>query len=128
MSGSRSLLVAGLATAALLLGAGFLLLRGPAVVAQVSVVNPSEFDVLVEVSRADREAWTSVTTVDSGSSSLTRDVIDQGELWVFRFRAQGRDGGQTRMARADLRRAGWSFEIPAEVIDRLRRSGAPATP
>jgi hypothetical protein len=128
MSGTRSLLVGGLAAAALLLLAGTLLLRGPGVVAEISIVNPSEFDVQVDVSRPGGEGWTSVATVDSGSSSVARDVIDQGEIWVFRFRAQGRDGGERPMSRPDLRRAGWSFEIPAEVIDRLRQSGAPATP
>lgn len=105
------------------------LLRGPTVVPWVSIVNGSEFDILVEVSgRGGADGWTSVMTADRRSSSQVSDVIDQGELWIFRFRAQGRNGGEIRLARSDLRGAGWSLEIPPEVVGRLRTSGAPATP
>lgn len=117
------------AVIALALAGSTTLLRGPTVVPRVSIVNGSELDNLVEVSGRDGGGgWTSVTTVDRRSSSQVSDVIDQGELWIFRFRAQGRTGGEIRLARGDLRGAGWSLEIPPEVVDRLRTSGAPATP
>ena len=129
MSARSQALIAGLAATAATLAGGSLLLRGPTVVEEVSVANPSEFDLHVEVSGGDgREGWLSITTVDSRSTSVAHDVIDQGELWVFRFSAQGRIGGERRIARADLRQAQWSLEVPVEVVDRLRQSGAPATP
>lgn len=125
---SQALIAVLAATAATLVG-GSLLLRGPTVVEEVSVANPSEFDVHVEVSRGEGpDGWISITTVDSRSTGVARDVIDQGEQWVFRFSTQGRAGGESRVARAELRQAQWSLEVPVEVVDRLRRSGAPATP
>lgn len=129
MSARSQALIAGLAATAATLVGGSLLLRGPTVVEEVSVANPSEFDVHVEVSRGDDpDGWISITTVDSRSTSVAHDVIDQGELWVFRFSTQGRVGGESRIARDDLRQTQWSLEVPVDVVDRLRQSGTPATP
>lgn len=115
------------AAAAVLAAAGRLLLADPALVARVSVVNPSEYDITVEVSRGD-ERWLGITTVDNASTGLAYDVIDQGDQWVFRFRAQGRLGGEVRLSRAELRDAGWTVAVPPTVVDRLRQTGAPPAP
>ncbi len=68
------------------------------------------------------------TTAAKGSTTSAADVIDQGPTWRFPFRAQGRDGGELRISRADLEQAGWSIGVPTPVIDRLRQQGAPPTP
>jgi len=119
---------AGVVAAALALGLGPLLLRGPQFVERVSVVNPSPYDIHVEVTGQDRGGWLSVTTADHGATGVGREVVDQGPVWIFRFLAQGRDGGELRISRRDLAQAGWSFEVPAAAIDRIRDAGAPPTP
>ncbi|CAN5237186.1 hypothetical protein BH18ACT4_BH18ACT4_16110 [soil metagenome] len=107
---------------------GPLLPGGPDLVGSVAVVNASEYDIQVQVSDDDRGGWMSLTTAESESTSVTSHVIDQGDAWVFRFSAQGRDGGELRMTRADLDQADWSVEIPDAVVDHLRQQGAPPTP
>ncbi len=107
---------------------GPLLLREPSFVERVSFVNRAPYDLRVEVSDDNQDRWMGVTTADAASTTLALEVIDQGPIWVFRFSAQGRDGDQLRISRADLQQAGWRIEIPDSVTDRLRQAGAPPTP
>lgn len=111
-----------------LLALGPSLLRGPAFVERIAIVNASPYDIGVEVTDADRDGWTSVTTAGSGATSFGLEVVDQGPVWIFRFRSQGRDGGELRTTRDELRDRRWSVEVPAEVSDRLRRAGVSPTP
>ena len=110
------------------LSIGGFVLRGSAFVDEVSVTNPSEYDIGVQVSDGDGDGWVAVTTVSRRSTNTTSDVIDQGEVWVFRFRAQGREGGELRVERRDLEQAGWTVLVPDEVIQHLRDIGAPPPP
>jgi len=121
-------LAAAVISAGLAVGLGSALLGGPAFVERVSVVNASPYDIHVEVTGEARDGWLSVTTVDHGATGLGLEVIDQGPIWIFRFTAQGRDGGELRILRRDLQQAGWSIEVPDAVIDRLRQAGASPTP
>lgn len=109
-------------------GLGPVLLRGPAFVERVSFVNRGPYDIHVEVSGGERSGWMIVTTADKESTSFGFEIIDQGDIWVFRFRAQGREGGELRTSRAELQQAGWTVEIPEAVTARLRDAGAPPTP
>ena len=104
------------------------LLGGPAFVDEVSIVNPSEYDVHVEVSGGGEEGWMSITTATKRSTTAAQAVIDQGATWVFRFSTQGRAGGEVRISRADLRRDGWTVRVPDTVVDGFRRQGVPASP
>lgn len=107
---------------------GSFVLRGPAFVDEVSVTNPNEYDIGVQVTGGDREGWMAMTTVSQRAAKTTVHVIDQGEAWVFRFRAQGREGGELRVERGDLEQTGWTVTIPDEVIQHLRDLGAPPSP
>lgn len=117
-----------LVAALVALGVGSIVLRGPAFVDEVSITNSSEYDIGVQVGGADRDGWMAVTTASSRSTTTTRDVIDQGEVWVFRFRAQGREGGEVRVTRRELELADWTLEVPDDVIQHLRDLGAPPSP
>ncbi len=70
----------------------------------------------------------SLATADREATTDAVDVIDQGPRWVFRFTAEGRDGGELRIARAALKQAGWTVDVPEGVIERLRQQGAPLSP
>lgn len=115
------------ATAAVVIG-GARLSPGPAFVDKISVVNSSEFDIHVEASGGDGQGWVSVATADRASTTVAAQVLDQGTLWIFRFRAQGLQGGELRVTGSDLKRAGWSLQIPDSVIENLRQQGATPSP
>jgi hypothetical protein len=55
-------------------------------------------------------------------------VVDQGEVWLFRFDSQGKTGGELRLNRSELEASGWRIAIPDEVGTRLADAGAPPTP
>lgn len=120
-------IAAAVAAAGLAAGLGPVLLRGPAFVERITFVNHGPYDIHVEAS-GEQRTWMSVTTADSDSTSFGLEVIDHGPIWIFRFTAQGRDGGEVSTTRADLRRARWTIEIPEAITDRLRDAGAPPTP
>ena len=127
MTGTRFLAAAAVCAA----GVGLFgprLLGGPAFVDEISIVNPSEYDVHVEVSGGGEEGWMSVTTATQRSTAAAQAVIDQGATWVFRFSTQGRPGGEVRISRADLRREAWAVRVPDAVVDSFRSRGVPASP
>ena len=72
--------------------------------------------------------WTSAGSVRQLSTADVQEVIDQGDVWQFRFDSQGMSGGQLRLTRAELESAGWHIAIPVEVGTRLAEAGAPPTP
>lgn len=68
-----------------------------------------------------------VAIAESGSSDVAREVIDQGEVWIFRFRHWGEPVGELRMTRGELERSGWRVEVPETVSEHLRDLGRPET-
>lgn len=91
----------------------------PESVERIEIVNPTGYDLRVEVS-GDGRLWLPLSLVESGSRVTVRDVIDQGERWMFRFRRFGDQVGEVSLSRTKLESAGWRLEIPAEVGERLR--------
>ena len=101
----------------------FAFLQSPATVDSVSVSNPSDYNISVQVRGVDG-GWMPLTTVPEHQTKATRDVIDQGDSWTFRFAAQGRSGGQVRIDRTALEAAGWTIQMPDHVIEQLVERGA----
>jgi hypothetical protein len=104
------------------------LARGPAFVDEVDVVNRSPYELLVDVRGGPDDGWVRLGYVDQDGSTVVRDVLDQGGSWTFRFRTQGRDGGQLTVSRSALARAEWRIDVPDAVEARLRAAGAPPSP
>jgi hypothetical protein len=105
---------------------GVVTLREPARVSSLTFTNTSNYDVVVDVSSSARRSWLPLAVVDAGTTREYRDVLDQGSTWVFRFRAQGVDGGEVAVSRHELAAAGWKLAIPNDVLQRLQAAGAPA--
>lgn len=101
------------------------LLAMPATVDRLTVENPTAYDISVAVSGANDDGWMSVLIVEHDGTAWTTNVIDQGDTWRFRFRGQGRAGGELTINRSDLVTADWTVTIPTEVGDRLAELGAP---
>jgi hypothetical protein len=107
---------------------GLVALDEPDRVGRLTVSNPTEFDVAVDISSSETGPWLPVALVDPGMTRGYDQVLDQGGTWVFRYRAQGRDGGVVTIARSDLAAAGWTIGVPDVVVQRLRAAGAPPSP
>jgi hypothetical protein len=104
------------------------LLEGPSFVDRLSVENPTRYDIGIDVTDADRDGWMAIGTARRATSSTFEEIIDQGDVWIFRFRAQGEDGGELRVTRQELEGDGWKLTIPESVGDDLQAKGAAFPP
>jgi hypothetical protein len=97
--------------------------RLPKTVDRLTVSNPSEFNVLVEVSDGDARGWTAASTARHDGEN----VIDQGDAWTLRFTIGSIAGDPVPLSRDELVSSGWYVEVPQAVIDHARNAGvAPA--
>lgn len=97
----------------------------PPTVDRITIANPNEYDLDVDVTGQDRDAWLPLAIVEAGSEDVVEDVIDQGEVWIFRFKHFGDPIEEVRLTRGELERNGWRVEVPAEVGQRLQQLGRP---
>jgi hypothetical protein len=110
--------VAGLAAAAFVLEA----MRSPSFVKQVTVENPTVYQLEVDVSDG-RQGWLGLGAVVREGTQTFLEVIDQGDTWVFRFAYGGIDGGEITLRREELARSRWRVRVPDEVRARLAAAG-----
>jgi hypothetical protein len=101
---------------------------GPKTVPRITFENPTGYALDIEVSSGPGDGWTSAGSVRQRSTAEVTEVIDHGDVWLFRFDSQGASGGELRLSRAELEASGWRVAIPAEVGARLAGAGAPPTP
>jgi hypothetical protein len=101
--------------------------RLPAAVDRVDVVNPTPYELSVDV-RSPGGGWVPLGYVARNDTTTVRDVLDAGGRWTFRFQGQGRDGGRAEVTRAQLATDGWRLRVPPQVEGRLRTAGAPPSP
>jgi hypothetical protein len=99
----------------------------PPTVERITIANPTAYDLDVDVTDRDRDGWLPLVIVEAGSEDVAQEVIDQGEVWIFRFRHFGDPVGELSLTRAELERKGWRVEVPAEVEDRLQQLGRPTS-
>jgi hypothetical protein len=104
-----------------------LLIPSPATVDHVTIKNGSEFDLNIDATSASHDGWTPVGIALAHADTDMRDVIDHGDVWVFRFTGQGHDAGELRITRADLAASNWSLTVPASVAQQLRDAGVPGS-
>jgi hypothetical protein len=90
----------------------------------VEVSNPTAYEISVSVSDGSGGGEMALLTLEPGETRSASGVRDQGESWVFVFRAHGVDGGEVRLGRDELREAGWQVTVPDEVARQLEAAGA----
>ena len=99
---------------------------GPApTVDRVTIRNPTDYDIHVDVTGSERDGWLPLAIVEHGSETVVHDVIDQGARWTFRFVHEGDEAGEISFPRSELKRDGWRVEIPAETGEQLKDLGTP---
>ena len=106
---------------------GLAFLQPPATVRRVSIENTSEYNIGIEVHGASG-GWTDLASAGGQSTTERHEVVDHGDVWIFRFTSQGRQAGELRISRADLRAAGWTIQIPAATVHELMDTGTPLPP
>lgn len=97
----------------------------PSAVESITIINPTAYDLDVDVTDGDRGGWLPLTVVEAMSEDVAQEVIDQGEVWIFRFRHFGEPVGEMALTRSELERNDWRVEVPAEVEERLQQLGRP---
>ena len=104
-----------------------LLTPSPGTVDRVTIKNGSEFDVNIDATNASHDGWTPVGIALAHADTNMREIIDHGDVWIFRFSGQGRDAGELRMTRSELAASNWSLTVPASVAQELRDAGVPGS-
>lgn len=90
---------------------------------RVTVINQTEFPASVAVAGVERDEWLGLGRAQQKGSQAFTEVIDQGEVWVFRFGYIDRHQVEMEMSREELANAGWRVQVPASFADELRRMG-----
>jgi hypothetical protein len=96
--------------------------------ADLAVENPTEYDVRIEVSGGEDDGSLTIGTARRRATSRFEGVIDQGDIWVFRFTAQGHEAGELRVDRDDLESDGWRVVIPERLGEELAARGVTPPP
>ncbi len=100
---------------------------GPHFIARVAVVNPTAYDLDVNINGPDG-SLTLLGVAGRQRTTVFTDVADQGAVWFFHFRAQGQDGGSATYPHQDLQAAGWQVTVPAGLAGRLASEGVQPPP
>lgn len=120
--------VVGGLVALVLLFAGTQALAGPGVIEQVTVDNPTPYQVEVAVSGSDGGSQLALGPVAAGEHHAFASVVGQGDRWVVHVTSARSDGGEFVLSRAELERTKWVITIPADVASRLAANGASSRP
>jgi hypothetical protein len=110
------------AAALCLVTAAHLTADRPSFVSEVTVVNPTVYEVSVELG-GDHGGHLDPGTIRREHTATFEEVIDQGPRWVVRFSYGGVPAGEVSLSRAQLAAAGWRITVPPEVGERLRLAG-----
>jgi hypothetical protein len=95
---------------------------------EVTFVNETDYPAHTEVSGASQETWLNLTTAQPESETTVHEVIDQGDVWVFRFEYAGRHEEELEMSRSELVKAEWKVEVPQSFGATLQRLGVEPPP
>lgn len=113
------------AVAALLVAASGL--RLPAHVDEVMIDNPHDWPAHIQVTDEDRDGWVGVGTVGRETEQGFLEIVDQGEVWIFRFSYAG-EAVELRVLGAQLEDDDWRVTVPDEFAETLRARGVAAAP
>jgi len=104
------------------------LLRGPSFVDEITVDNPHEWEVNIDVSDHRRDGWVGIGRVAREEVQTFEEILDQGQQWVFQFDYAEVAGGELTVNRSELERSGWSITVPDDFARRMRAAGVNPSP
>jgi glycine cleavage system aminomethyltransferase T len=95
---------------------------------EVTIVNDTDYSANVDVTGKARDGWLGLTVSGPQSRTTVEEVIDQGEVWIFRFDYVGRYEEEVEISRGELEGKGWTIEVPRSFEQRLRDLDLPPPP
>jgi hypothetical protein len=95
---------------------------------KVTIINDTIYSATVDVTDEGRDGWLNLSKVGPESTHTAEGVIDQGDVWIFRFDYAGKHQEELEVSRSDLRRNGWSVSVPESFEQRLRALDVPPPP
>ena len=94
---------------------------------RVVLVNDTDYHANV-AARGSSGGWLSLATVSAGETREVEEVIDQGEVWTFRFWSGSHDPVELEVSKKELVAANWEVRVPTELEENLRDEGVPPPP
>jgi hypothetical protein len=94
---------------------------------RIVLINDTDYHANVDV-RGPTGGWLGLTTVRAGATSEVGEVIDQGDVWTFRFTYGTHDPVELEVTRKELVDASWRVQVPSELEENLRDEGVPPPP
>jgi hypothetical protein len=95
---------------------------------EVTIVNDTEYSANVDATGKARDGSLGLTVVRPQSTTTVEEVIDQGEVWIFRFDYLGKYEEEVEIARRELEQNDWTIEVPQSFEQRLRELDVPPPP
>ncbi|MDQ6909933.1 MAG: hypothetical protein M3Z84_03970 [Actinomycetota bacterium] len=99
------------------------ILRAPASVRRLTLVNPTAYQVNLETSGSPGDGWFDLGTAPREREVVLEGVADQGEKWTFRFSSGGVFASEMVLSRTDLERGKWRVHIPDGIAVPLHDAG-----
>jgi hypothetical protein len=99
------------------------LLRTPSLVSQVTLVNPTVYQVNVEATGSANDGWDDLGGVPREGEVVVEGVVNEGGRWTFRFTAGGVYAAEMTLSRADLEHDNWRVNIPVGIAVPLQDAG-----
>jgi hypothetical protein len=95
----------------------------PRHVDHITIRNGSPYSLTVSVADRGRDGYLGLGVVPREGEQTFTEVLDQGDLWVFRFTYGGEEAAELPVTRAVLQRNRWTVEVPQEVSSTLAGLG-----
>ncbi|MET0628072.1 MAG: hypothetical protein ABW033_06405 [Acidimicrobiia bacterium] len=98
------------------------IVEGPEFVDRLTIANQSSSPLDVDVAGSRDGGWTPEGVALQRGETNFADVIDQGDVWWFRFSSANRSA-IVRVPREQLARDGWHVTVPSSITDTLASEG-----
>jgi hypothetical protein len=95
---------------------------------EVTIVNDTEYSANIDVTGKTRNGWLGLTAVQPESTTTVEEVIDQGEMWIFRFDYVGKHDEEVEVTRSELEGNDWTVEVPESFEQQLHDLDVPPPP
>jgi hypothetical protein len=95
----------------------------PRHVDHITIRNGSPYSLTVSVADRGRDAYLGLGVVPREGQQTFTDVLDQGDVWVFRFTYGGEEAAELPITRIVLQQNDWVVQVPQEVSSTLAGLG-----
>ncbi len=118
----------GVALVAAALLAVTVLIPSPQFVHRITFENHTPYHLDVAVTDAGRHGWMGIGTAERNRRTDLDEVYDIGDVWVFRYSAQGHDSRTFTVTRAALESHDWRVAVPDALTAEFGASGVVGQP